>query len=99
ASKRQYDPKMGVAARCVAFAQGEGLIVRALAGHRLAVCPLLIIAPAEIDALFDRLGRALDRTRDWIRAERLEAVPGRDGPRCPAGLMAPSGLTVNPGCV
>jgi 4-aminobutyrate--pyruvate transaminase len=76
ASKRQYDPKKGVAARCVAFAQGEGLIVRALAGDRVAVCPPLIIAPDEIDALFDRLGRALDRTRDWIRAEGLEAMPG-----------------------
>ena len=27
ASRRQYDPKMGVSARCVAFAQEEGLIV------------------------------------------------------------------------
>ncbi len=69
-------PEGGVAARCVAFAQGEGLIVRALAGDRVAVCPPLIITPDEIDALFDRLGRALDRTRDWIRAEGLEAMPG-----------------------
>ncbi|GJE11169.1 aminotransferase [Methylobacterium longum] len=76
ATKRQYDPKAGVAARCVAFAQGEGLIVRALAGDRVAVCPPLIIASDEVDALFDRLGRALDRTRDWIRAEGLEAMPG-----------------------
>ncbi|MDP4024517.1 aminotransferase [Methylobacterium sp. NEAU 140] len=75
ASKRQYDPKAGVAARCVAFAQGEGLIVRPLAGDRVAVCPPLIIAPDEIDALFDRLTRALDRTRDWIRAQGLEAMP------------------------
>jgi 4-aminobutyrate--pyruvate transaminase len=73
-SKRQYEPKAGVAARCVAFAQGEGLIVRALTGDRVAVCPPLIISPDEIDALFDRLGRALDRTRDWIRAEGLEAM-------------------------
>ena len=75
-SKRQYHPKAGVAARCVAFAQGEGLIVRALAGDRVAVCPPLIITPDEIDELFDKLGRALDRTRDWIRAEGLEAMPG-----------------------
>ena len=75
ASKRQYHPKAGVGARCVAFAQGEGLIVRALAGDRVAVCPPLIITPDEIDELFDKLSRALDRTRDWIRAEGLEAVP------------------------
>ncbi|GJE59695.1 aminotransferase [Methylobacterium trifolii] len=75
ASRRQYDPKAGVAARCVAFAQGEGLIVRFLAGDRVAVCPPLVIAPDEIDALFDRLTRALDRTRDWIAAQGLEAMP------------------------
>ena len=75
ASKAQYDPKAGVAARCVAFAQGEGLIVRFLAGDRIAVCPPLIIAPDEIDALFDRLTRALDRTQAWIAAEGLAAMP------------------------
>ena len=75
ASKRQYHPKAGVAARCVAFAQGEGLIVRSLAGDRVAICPPLIITPEEIDAVFDKLAKALDHTRDWIRAEGLEAMP------------------------
>ncbi|WP_018259975.1 aminotransferase [Methylobacterium sp. WSM2598] len=74
ATKRQYDPKAGVAARCVAFAQAEGLIVRFLAGDRVAVCPPLVITPDEIDALFDRLARALDRTAEWIRQENLTAV-------------------------
>lgn len=74
ASRRQYDPKAGVAARCVAYAQEEGLIVRFLAGDRVAVCPPLIITPSEIDDLFDRLTRALDRTRDWIRSEGFTAV-------------------------
>ena len=73
ASKRQYDPKAMVAARCVSFAQAEGLIVRFLAGDRLAICPPLIITPDEIDTLFERLTRALDRTRDWIAKEGLEA--------------------------
>ena len=75
ASRRQYEPKAGVAAKCVAFAQDEGLIVRFLMGDRIAVCPPLIIAPDEIDALFDRLTRALDRTAAWIAAEGLEAMP------------------------
>ena len=75
ASRRQYEPKAGVAAKCVAFAQAEGLIVRFLMGDRIAVCPPLIITPDEIDALFDRLTRALDRTAEWIRAEGLEAMP------------------------
>jgi 4-aminobutyrate---pyruvate transaminase len=74
ASKRQYAVKAGVAARCVAFAQAEGLIVRSLSGDRLALCPPLVIKPDEIDQLFDRLGRALDRTAEWIKAEGLQAA-------------------------
>ncbi|RVU19379.1 aminotransferase [Methylobacterium oryzihabitans] len=74
ASKRQYEPKAGVAARCVAFAQEEGLIVRFLAGDRVAVCPPLVIREDEIDTLFDRLGTALDRTQAWIREQGLQAA-------------------------
>ena len=55
------------------FAEEEGLIVRFIAGDMLSICPPLIIAPAEIDELFDRLGRALDRTLDWATRERLAA--------------------------
>jgi 4-aminobutyrate--pyruvate transaminase len=45
--------------------------VRFIVGDILSICPPLIIAPAEIDELFDRLGRALDRTLDWAKQERL----------------------------
>ena len=72
ATKRSFDPKAGVGPRAVRFAEEEGLIVRFLPGDSISVCPPLIIAPAEIDALFDRLGRALDRTLDWVRRERLQ---------------------------
>lgn len=75
ASRRQYDPKAGVAARCVGFAQAEGLIVRFLSGDRIAVCPPLVIQADEVDILFDRLTRALDRTAAWIAAEKLDAMP------------------------
>ncbi len=71
AAKRSFDPKAGVAPRAVRFAEEEGLIVRFLAGDAVSVCPPLVITPAEIDELFDRLGRALDRTLDWVRRERL----------------------------
>jgi 4-aminobutyrate--pyruvate transaminase len=67
ATKAQFDPKRGTAARCVSFAQEEGLIVRSLAGDRIAICPPLVISEEEIDALFDRLERALDRTAAWAR--------------------------------
>ena len=72
ATKRSFDPKAGVGPRAVRFAEEEGLIVRFLPGDSISVCPPLIIAPAEIDALFDRLGRALDRTLDWVQREQAQ---------------------------
>jgi 4-aminobutyrate--pyruvate transaminase len=70
-TKRPFDPTQGVAARCVRFAEGEGLIVRALAGDTVSLCPPLVIAPHEMDELFARLARALDRTLDWAKHEGL----------------------------
>jgi 4-aminobutyrate---pyruvate transaminase len=70
-TKASFDPKAGVGARAVRFAEEEGLIVRFIVGDVLSTCPPLIISPAEIDELFDRLGRALDRTLDWAKRERL----------------------------
>src|SRR5215203_212473 len=72
-TKQLFETSLGVAPRAVAFAQEEGLIVRFLPGDVVSICPPLIISPAEIDELFDRLGRALDRTLDWLKRERLLA--------------------------
>jgi 4-aminobutyrate--pyruvate transaminase len=72
-TKRSFEPKAGVGARAVRYAEEEGLIVRSLLGDILSICPPLIIAPAEIDELFDRLERALDRTLAWVEHERLIA--------------------------
>jgi len=60
----RFDPTAAVAPRAVRFAEEEGLIVRSLAGDAVSICPPLVISPAEIDELFDRLGRALDAP--WI---------------------------------
>ena len=70
-TKRSFEAKAGVGARAVRCAEQEGLIVRFLVGDIVSICPPLIIAPAEIDELFDRLGRALDQTLDWVKRERL----------------------------
>ena len=35
----------------------------------MSICPPLVISEAEIDELFDRLSRALDKTLDWARGE------------------------------
>ncbi len=73
-SKKQYDPKKGVAAKAGNFAQDEGLIVRPLLGDRVAFCPPLVISEAEINEMFDRFERALAKTQDWIVKEGLQAV-------------------------
>ena len=70
-TKRAFDPKLGVAARCVVAAQSEGLIVRALVGDTISLCPPLIISAQELGLLFERLRCALDRTLAWAKSERL----------------------------
>jgi 4-aminobutyrate--pyruvate transaminase len=72
ATRWAFSPKQGVAPRAVVFGQQEGVIVRAI-GDTLAICPPLIITAAEVDELFDRIGRALDRTEEWVRKEGLRA--------------------------
>jgi 4-aminobutyrate--pyruvate transaminase len=71
-TRQAFAASQGVGPRAVRFAEDEGLIVRAVMGDVLTLCPPLIITPAEIDDLFDRLGRALDKTLDWVRRERLD---------------------------
>jgi len=69
--KRAFAPQHGVAAKAVQFAEAEGLIVRAVLGDVITLCPPLVISAAEIDELFDKLARALDKTLDWVTRERL----------------------------
>ncbi len=70
-TKRSFEARLGVGARCVEFAQAEGLIVRNLAGDTLSLCPPLIISPQELAEMFRRLERSLDRTLEWARHDRL----------------------------
>ena len=70
-SKRSFAPQHGVGARAVRFAEAEGLIVRAVLGDVLTLSPPLVISAQEIDELFDRLTRALDKTLDFVTRERL----------------------------
>jgi 4-aminobutyrate---pyruvate transaminase len=74
ASKRQFEVKKGIGARAARYAEEEALIVRPLPIDTLTICPPLIITEEEIDYLFDKLTRALDRTRDWARSEQLLAA-------------------------
>ncbi len=72
-SKSQFEAKKGVAAKSVAFAQEEGVILRAMGGDRIAFCPPLVISEGEIDEMFDRYERALTKTLNWAKAEGLLA--------------------------
>lgn len=71
-TKASFDVKKGVGAKAVAFALQEGLITRAM-GDRLAFCPPLVISEAEIEEMFNRCERALDKTLDWAKGEGLFA--------------------------
>jgi 4-aminobutyrate---pyruvate transaminase len=70
-TKRSFAAEHAVGARAVEFAEQEGLIVRAVGGDVLALSPPLIIGATEIEELFNRLTRALDKTLDWVTRERL----------------------------
>ena len=70
-TRRNFDPKHGIANYCGARAHHHGLVLRPLAGDRIAVCPPLIINDAEIDELFDRYEKALDDTLDHVTKGKL----------------------------
>jgi 4-aminobutyrate---pyruvate transaminase len=71
ASKRSFEATHGIGAQAVRFAEQEGLIVRVVAGDVLTLSPPLVISAVEIEELFNRLTRALDKTLDWVTRERL----------------------------
>jgi 4-aminobutyrate--pyruvate transaminase len=56
---------------CAVYAQEEGIFTRGMSSDRLGFCPPLIITEAEIDEMFDRFTRALDKTEAWVRRENL----------------------------
>ena len=56
---------------CQQACEANGLIVRAMGGNSMALCPPLIITEAQIDELVDMLGRALDATLEHVNAKKL----------------------------
>jgi 4-aminobutyrate---pyruvate transaminase len=74
ASKRPFAPAAGVGAACMGYSQEEGLIQRNVAGDSMAFCPPMIIEEAEIDEMFDRFERALERTATLVEREGLRAA-------------------------
>jgi len=73
-TKRSFDAQHGVGAAAVRFGEDEGLIVRSVMGDVVTLSPPLVISAPEIEELFDRLARALDKTLDCVTRERLAAA-------------------------
>lgn len=67
ATRRPFAASDGVGTRLIALALEQGLILRNL-GDTIAICPPLVIAPAELDLLFTRLRQALDALSDTLAA-------------------------------
>jgi 4-aminobutyrate--pyruvate transaminase len=68
-ARQSFEPKLGVGAKAARFAEEEGVLSRAVGGDNLALCPPLVIDGAEINAMFDGIARALDKTEAWARKE------------------------------
>jgi 4-aminobutyrate--pyruvate transaminase len=71
-TRANFPPAKLAAATICRFVEEEGVIARPMLGDRIALCPPLIINEAEIDELFDRFERGLDRGLDWVWREGAE---------------------------
>jgi 4-aminobutyrate--pyruvate transaminase len=73
ADKASSKPFAGntVGGYCQKQCEERGLILRALGGNSIAICPPLIISRAQVDELVDVLAAALDATADYATREGL----------------------------
>jgi 4-aminobutyrate--pyruvate transaminase len=69
-TKQAFDPKHAVGAKCMAFCQQHGLIVRAI-GDAVAVCPPYIVTDEQVEEIFSLFERGLNDTLDWAKKEGL----------------------------
>jgi adenosylmethionine-8-amino-7-oxononanoate aminotransferase len=69
-SRRAFEGN-AVGGFCQKACQDNGLLVRAMAGNAVAMCPPLIISRAQVDELVDKLGKALDATLDHVTEQHL----------------------------
>jgi 4-aminobutyrate--pyruvate transaminase len=71
-TKAAFPAKVAIGAKAVALAQSEGVILRNL-GDTLAVCPPLVTTLDDLDDLFARIGRAIDKVEAMARREGWRA--------------------------
>ena len=63
-----------VGAHCYRQCLEQGLIVRAVAGNSIALCPPLIITEAQVDELLTKLKCALDSTLDFVARKAFRHI-------------------------
>jgi 4-aminobutyrate--pyruvate transaminase len=68
---RQAFAGNGVGAVCQQSCEDHGLIVRAMGGNNIALCPPLIIDEAQVDELLTKLAKGLDAALAYVQQEQL----------------------------
>lgn len=58
-SRSKFDPAHKIAAQAVVHIQEQGVILRALPGDIIGICPPLVISDTELDDMFSRIETAL----------------------------------------
>jgi 4-aminobutyrate--pyruvate transaminase len=66
-SRAQFSPDAKAAPAIAASALARGLVVRALPGDVIGICPPLIIENTQVDELFDKLAAAVTETEGLLR--------------------------------
>jgi 4-aminobutyrate--pyruvate transaminase len=66
-SRAQFSPDAKAAPAIAASALARGLVVRALPGDVIGICPPLIIENTQVDELFDKLAAAVTETEALLR--------------------------------
>jgi 4-aminobutyrate--pyruvate transaminase len=74
ATHKNFDPSLKLGARLTKLGEAEGVILRGLANDTIAFSPPLIMTEAEIDAMVERTGRALDALTVQLRRESIAVV-------------------------
>jgi adenosylmethionine-8-amino-7-oxononanoate aminotransferase len=79
ATKRTFDPSIGLPDRITDIAYRQGLVFRSFGDHILGFAPALCYGEREFDLLFERLTKILDEVlqipevRGSMKGERLSA--------------------------
>ena len=65
--RTNFDPKLAIGAKVMAYAQTRGTILRAMPGDAIAFCPPLIITGDEIDKMIGHFIGALGDVSQWLK--------------------------------